>query len=123
MEILIGNLGVTLDDSRLESLIGNKIVNMNFYPICPNPELTVGVGRHSDMSILTVLLQDNVGGLYVKLEEEILDGRKEEWMEIPPIPGALVINAGDSLQVCSYSMTIFITSFEHVKLRANYTLL
>ncbi|XP_027075407.1 scopoletin 8-hydroxylase-like [Coffea arabica] len=101
LEILIGNLGVTLDDSRLESLIGNKIVNMNFYPICPNPELTVGVGRHSDMSILTVLLQDNVGGLYVKLEEEILDGRKEEWMEIPPIPGALVINAGDSLQILS----------------------
>ncbi|CDP22154.1 unnamed protein product, partial [Coffea canephora] len=78
---LIGNLGVTLDDSRLESLIGMKMVNMNFYPICPNPELTVG--------------------LYVKLEESKLDGRKEEWIEIPPIPGALVINVGDSLQILS----------------------
>ncbi|XP_027119404.1 scopoletin 8-hydroxylase-like [Coffea arabica] len=101
LTVLIGNLGVTLDDSRLESLIGMKMVNMNFYPICPNPELTVGVGRHSDMGTLTVLLQDGIGGLYVKLEESKLDGRKEEWIEIPPIPGALVINVGDSLQILS----------------------
>ncbi|XP_027156931.1 feruloyl CoA ortho-hydroxylase 2-like [Coffea eugenioides] len=97
LTVLIGNLGVTLDDSRLESLIGMKMVNMNFYPICPNPELTVGVGRHSDMGTLTVLLQDGIGGLYVKLEEGKLNGRKEEWIEIPPILGALVINVGDSL--------------------------
>ncbi|CDP21791.1 unnamed protein product [Coffea canephora] len=108
--ILIGNLGVTLDDSKLESLIGTKLVNMNFYPTCPNPELTIGVGRHSDMGTLTVLLQDGIGGLYVKLEEDALVGRKEEWIEIPPIPGALVINVGDSLQILSNGRY---TSAEH----------
>jgi isopenicillin N synthase-like dioxygenase len=58
VEILIGKLEVTLDDSRMNALMGLKMVNMNFYPMCPNPELTVGVGRHSDMGTLTVLLQD-----------------------------------------------------------------
>ncbi|XWS10767.1 hypothetical protein CRYUN_Cryun38cG0026100 [Craigia yunnanensis] len=64
------NLGVKLDDSKIDSLIGKKTVNMNFYPTCPNPELTVGVGRHSDMGTLTVLLQDGIGGLYVNIPED-----------------------------------------------------
>ncbi|KAJ9164444.1 hypothetical protein P3X46_024020 [Hevea brasiliensis] len=102
VEILMGKLGVTLDDAKIDALIGLKMVNMNFYPICPNPELTVGVGRHSDLGTLTVLLQDGIGGLYVKVEEN-MEGKKQEaeWMEIPPIPGALVINIGDTLQIVS----------------------
>ncbi|KAK2654226.1 hypothetical protein Ddye_014082 [Dipteronia dyeriana] len=102
MEVLIGNLGVKPDDSKIDALIRFKMVNMNFYPTCPNPELTIGVGRHSDMGALTVLVQDGIGGLYMKLEEDIEDvGKKGEWMEIPPIQGALVINIGDTLQIIS----------------------
>lgn len=38
------------------------------------------------MGTLTVLLQDGIGGLYVKVEEDIDGiGKKGEWMEIPPI--------------------------------------
>ena len=92
LHVLMGNLGVELDDSKIDALIGMKMVNMNFYPTCPNPDLTVGVGRHSDMGTLTILLQDGIGGLYVKVAEE-------KWVEIPPSPGALVINIGDALQV------------------------
>nr|POE53796.1 feruloyl coa ortho-hydroxylase 2 [Quercus suber] len=101
VEILLGKLGVTVEDSRIDAFIGLKMVNMNFYPACPNPELTVGVGRHSDMGTLTVLLQDGIGGLYVKVEEDIDAGKKGEWIEISPIPGALVINVGDTLQILS----------------------
>ncbi|KAL9412481.1 hypothetical protein AB3S75_045997 [Citrus x aurantiifolia] len=102
LEVLFKNLGVTLDEPELDAIIGFKMVNMNFYPTCPNPELTVGVGRHSDMGALTILLQDGIGGLYVKVEEDIPDvGKKGEWMEIPPVPGALVINVGDTLQILS----------------------
>ncbi|KAJ1430768.1 Oxoglutarate/iron-dependent dioxygenase [Sesbania bispinosa] len=100
VEILIGELGVEVDDSKIEGLLGMKMVNMNYYPACPNPELTIGVGRHSDMGTITVLLQDGIGGLYVKLEEDN-DAGKGEWLEIPPIPGALVINVGDTLQILS----------------------
>ncbi|KAK7271304.1 hypothetical protein RJT34_27085 [Clitoria ternatea] len=100
MEILIVNLGVEPDDSIVEHLIGVKTVNMNYYPACPNPELTIGVGRHSDIGTITVLLQDGIGGLYVKVEDDN-HAENGEWLEIPPIPGALVINIGDILQILS----------------------
>ncbi|GJU72861.1 2-oxoglutarate (2OG) and Fe(II)-dependent oxygenase superfamily protein [Tanacetum coccineum] len=100
LHALMGNLGVKLDDSRLDALMGLRMVNMNFYPTCPNPDLTVGVGRHSDMGTLTVLLQDGIGGLYVKKGEDSSSGN-EDWVEIPPVHGALVINIGDALQIIS----------------------
>ncbi|MFS7896571.1 putative oxoglutarate/iron-dependent dioxygenase, isopenicillin N synthase [Helianthus anomalus] len=74
------------------------MVNLNFYSACPNPELTVGVERHSDGCMLIVLVQDDIGGLYVKIGEHALP-ENEVWVEIPPVHGALVINVGDSLQV------------------------
>ncbi|KAK8591447.1 hypothetical protein V6N13_031489 [Hibiscus sabdariffa] len=64
-------------------------------PKCPNPELTVGVGRHSDVSTLTILLQDEIGGLFVRQK----DG--DNWIHVPPIKGSLVINVGDALQIMS----------------------
>lgn len=50
-----------------------------------------GVGPHTDFGVLTVLCQDNRGGLQV----ENLDG---EWIEAPPIEGTLVVNVGDLLE-------------------------
>ncbi|KAK9224348.1 hypothetical protein WN943_009381 [Citrus x changshan-huyou] len=47
-------------------LLGSRRVNLNYYPMCPNPEHTVGVGRHSDISTFTILLQDDIGGLHVR---------------------------------------------------------
>ncbi|KAE8703371.1 2-oxoglutarate and Fe(II)-dependent oxygenase superfamily protein [Hibiscus syriacus] len=101
LEALMGSLGVELDDSKIDAFIEKKMVNMNFYPTCPNPELTVGVGRHSDMGTVTILLQDGIGGLYVRVLEDVDMEKKGEWVEIPPIPGALVINVGDMLQIWS----------------------
>ncbi len=49
-----------------------------------------GVGPHTDFGVLTVLCQDNTGGL----EVQGLDGN---WIEAPPIDGTLVINVGDLL--------------------------
>jgi isopenicillin N synthase-like dioxygenase len=50
-----------------------------------------GVGPHTDFGVLTVLCQDDVGGLQV----ENLEGH---WIEAPPIPGTLVVNVGDLLE-------------------------
>lgn len=65
----------------------------HYYPPCPEPWLTLGTTRHSDPSFLTVLLQDAVGGLQV-----LLGGR---WVDVPSLPGALVVNIGDFLQLMS----------------------
>ncbi|PON99737.1 Isopenicillin N synthase [Trema orientale] len=96
LDVLMKRLNVTkIDDEKENLLMGSKRINLNFYPICPNPDLTVGVGRHSDVSTLTILLQDEIGGLYVRVEED------DNWVHVPPIKGSLVINIGDALQIMS----------------------
>ncbi|XP_031098675.1 1-aminocyclopropane-1-carboxylate oxidase homolog 1-like [Ipomoea triloba] len=65
----------------------------HYYPACPEPELTIGASKHSDSDFMTVLLQDHIGGLQI-LHENL-------WVDVPPVPGALVINIGDLLQLIS----------------------
>ncbi|KAH9682101.1 hypothetical protein WN944_025978 [Citrus x changshan-huyou] len=65
----------------------------NYYPHCPQPKLTLGAKRHSDPSFLTILLQDQIGGLQVFYENQ--------WIDVNPISGGLVVNIGDFLQVIS----------------------
>jgi isopenicillin N synthase-like dioxygenase len=48
-----------------------------------------GVGEHTDYGLLTLLAQDENGGLQVKTPQG--------WIEAPPIEGALVCNIGDML--------------------------
>ncbi|KAH7560386.1 hypothetical protein ACOSP7_017539 [Xanthoceras sorbifolium] len=97
LQVLMKRLNVNeIDETKQSLLTGSVRTNINYYPICPNPELTVGVGRHSDVSTLTVLLQDSVGGLYVRGNEG-----EDSWIHVPPIDGAIVINIGDALQIMS----------------------
>jgi len=49
-----------------------------------------GVGEHTDYGLLTLLAQDQHGGLQVKTPEG--------WIEAPPIEGAFVCNIGDMLE-------------------------
>ncbi|XP_060194136.1 feruloyl CoA ortho-hydroxylase F6H1-3-like isoform X1 [Lycium barbarum] len=96
LKSLMGGLNVkAIDEEKEQLLMGSKRINFNYYPKCPNPELSVGVGRHSDISTITVLLQDDIGGLYVKKLET------NDWIHVPPVNGALVINIGDALQIMS----------------------
>ncbi|WKK23365.1 2-oxoglutarate and iron-dependent oxygenase domain-containing protein [Streptomyces olivoreticuli] len=53
-----------------------------------------GVGAHKDYGFLTLLLQDEVGGLQV-------EGADGVFRDVPPMPGAFVINLGELLEVAT----------------------
>lgn len=96
LNVLMKRLNVSEIDETNESIfMGSKRINLNYYPVCPNHDLTVAIGRHSDVSTLTVLLQDETGGLYVRAPNH------HGWIHVPPVSGAIVINIGDALQVMS----------------------
>ena len=76
------------------------------YPACPEPELTLGATKHADYDFMTVLLQDHTGGLQILYENK--------WVDVPPVPGALVVNVGDLLQA-RYQSVICIC-FKHIML-------
>jgi isopenicillin N synthase-like dioxygenase len=49
-----------------------------------------GVGEHTDYGVLTLLKQDDAGGLQVKSQSK--------WIEAPPVPNSFVCNLGDMLE-------------------------
>ncbi|MBL4587225.1 MAG: isopenicillin N synthase family oxygenase [Flavobacteriales bacterium] len=59
------------------------------YPAQRKKEETWGVGEHTDYGLLTILKQDNVGGLQVKANGK--------WIEAPVIENTFICNIGDML--------------------------
>jgi isopenicillin N synthase-like dioxygenase len=59
------------------------------YPPSPLHDESWGVGEHTDYGLLTLLAQDDSGGLQI--------AAPEGWIDAPPIPGTLVCNIGDML--------------------------
>lgn len=60
------------------------------YPRGTGAEGEIGAGAHTDYGSLTLLLTDGEPGLEVR-------PRGGDWIDVPHVPGALVVNIGDCL--------------------------
>ncbi|XP_031272045.1 gibberellin 2-beta-dioxygenase 6-like [Pistacia vera] len=68
-------------------------LRLNHYPACPvSPEI-FGLVPHTDSDFLTILYQDEVGGLQLM--------KDSKWVAVNPIQDALIVNIGDLFQAWS----------------------
>lgn len=65
------------------------ILRILSYPAAPDGD-GIGAGAHTDYGSVTLLMTDGVGGLQVK-------PRGGDWIDVPHVPGAYVVNIGDCL--------------------------
>ncbi|MGI9372165.1 MAG: isopenicillin N synthase family dioxygenase [Hyphomicrobiales bacterium] len=74
-------------------------LRMLHYPSVPqsSPDDLFGSAPHCDFGFLTILAQDDIGGLQVQ-------NPAGEWIDVPVIPGAFVVNVGDMLHRWSNGM-------------------
>ncbi|TVT97809.1 hypothetical protein EJB05_56920 [Eragrostis curvula] len=95
LELIARSLNLRPD--RLHGFFKDQttFIRLNHYPPCPSPDLALGVGRHKDAGALTILYQDDTGGLDVRRRS---DG---EWVRVKPVPNSFIINVGDLIQVWS----------------------
>ncbi len=62
------------------------------YP--PGDRAGQGVGSHKDYGFLTLLQQDDVGGLQVQAQDD-------SWIDAVPVPGSFVVNIGEMLEIAT----------------------
>ncbi|XP_043703675.1 1-aminocyclopropane-1-carboxylate oxidase 5-like [Telopea speciosissima] len=97
MEVMDENLGLHKGyikkafNGEDQAFFGTKV---SHYPPCPHPELLNGLRAHTDAGGVILLFQDDkVKGLQI-----LKDG---EWIDVQPLPNAIVINTGDQIEVLS----------------------
>ncbi|KAG2313483.1 hypothetical protein Bca52824_025040 [Brassica carinata] len=102
MEVMDENLGLPkgyikkafnegMEDGEETAFFGTKV---SHYPPCPHPKLVNGLRAHTDAGGVVLLFQDDeYDGLQV-----LKDG---EWIDVQPLPNAIVINTGDQIEVLS----------------------
>jgi isopenicillin N synthase-like dioxygenase len=88
-------LGLGLDENYFrdrytgEPLILFRIFNYPYAERDKDADFAWGVGEHTDYGLLTILRQDDAGGLQVK--------SRSRWIDAPPIPESFICNIGDML--------------------------
>ncbi|KAK9293009.1 hypothetical protein L1049_020993 [Liquidambar formosana] len=98
IEVVLMSLGdgfeKKFDEYEFSNCHGYLRIN-NYSPPDQSMKVEVeGLGKHTDMSCVTIVYQDEMGGLQVRSKEG-------KWMDINPCEGTLVVNIGDLMQAWS----------------------
>lgn len=99
-----------LPPSYVEETVGEVYQNItiSYYSPCPQPNLALGLQAHSDIGAITLLIQDDVGGL-----EVLKDG---EWIPVQPLPNAIIVILADQTEV---SILISLIIFDWMSFSSN----
>ncbi|KAA8535018.1 hypothetical protein F0562_030021 [Nyssa sinensis] len=97
--LMLESLGLAREDLKwLKPNKGSKqaqgLLQLNSYPVCPDPTRAMGLAPHTDSSLLTLLYQSNISGLQVLQDNS-------GWVTVQPLAGALVVNIGDLMHILS----------------------
>jgi isopenicillin N synthase-like dioxygenase len=88
-------LSLELEETFFDAMVAEPFALMclNHYPPQPvaAPAGQLGAGAHTDWGGVTLLLQDELGGLEVR-------NVSGEWVRADPVPGTFVVNLGDMIQ-------------------------
>ncbi|RLM86984.1 hypothetical protein C2845_PM04G25090 [Panicum miliaceum] len=71
---------------------GDLVLPVNHYPPCPDPSAALGLPPHRDRNLITLLLP----GMVVPGLQIAYNG---DWVDVEPVPNALVVNFGKQLEV------------------------
>ena len=82
MSGMLSGLGV--DQNYLQELSAGDPMHLQLSPATEDRDTPWGVGEHTDYGLLTILRQDDTGGLQVK--------SRSGWVDAPPIPETFVCN-------------------------------
>ncbi|KAM0949652.1 putative deacetoxyvindoline 4-hydroxylase [Dioscorea sansibarensis] len=94
LELLSGARGLKPDHLKKMECTKGLALACHYYPPCPQPHLNLGTSKHTDPGFLAILLQDkSIGGFQIL--------HKNQWVDVPPSPGCLLINIADLLQLIS----------------------
>lgn len=102
LRLLCEGMGIRPDYFEGDLTGGDVIINVNHYPPCPDPSLTLGLPPHCDRNLITLLLQGTVFGLQVSY--------KGDWINVEPVPNAFVVNFGHQLEIATNGL---LKSIEH----------
>ncbi|RLN00857.1 hypothetical protein C2845_PM06G29760 [Panicum miliaceum] len=102
LRLLSEGMGLPLDYFEGDLSGGYVTLDINHYPPCPNPGITLGLPPHCDRDLMAILLPARVPGLEVAY--------KGDWIKVQPVPHAFVVNFGQQLEVVTNGMS---KSIEH----------
>ncbi|MBN7763111.1 isopenicillin N synthase family oxygenase [Nitratireductor aquibiodomus] len=95
------SLGLSPDELNSHFDDPTTFLRLLHYPTQPAEEGLFGSAPHTDYGFITLLAQDDVGGLEVK-------NKCGDWVPAPPIPNSFVMNVGDIL--ARWSNDVFVST-------------
>ncbi|KAJ5120042.1 oxidoreductase [Penicillium atrosanguineum] len=86
-------LTLNLNEDFFDEFCDHPVAVLRLLHYPPQDPTTVeterGIGAHTDFGAVTILLQDNTGGL------QVWNNTSSEWVDVTPISGAYVVNLGN----------------------------